>query len=540
MTTRMPEAHGASETHEAHRTHESPGGRPGGDATSGAIEVRRHVGVSGAIGGAAGVVGLAYLIRAISGGPALDWLVLLVLAGIAALHLRSCWDARAPLAVADDLGIRVRTGADWHGLPWERIAGVEVLPRRRWRDGSLDVLVAPGDPALPDDGLEPLAVPLTLATRVVGAVDLVAGLDRLAAGRTPVVEIAGYEYVDDAEYAASLGAPVVESESVVEPAAPVVEPVETTAPAQGSALEPGPVVEPAAVVEPLSVAEPVETPHVEPARDPSPAVRAEVLSAPERTLHRPGSVDLVQDAVVWADRAPAEPEPERPEPVIGPQLRAARMRLGLGVDQLADRTRIRPHVIESIEVDDFAPCGGDFYARGHLRTLARVLGLDAAPLVALHDDRYADAPIDPRRVFEAELAGGAIRGTRGGPNWSVLTAAVMAVVLAWSIARLVTHDDPPQPAGAFSPAGSVSGAGPTVPVELTAAGGQARVVVRDARDRVVYQGSLAFGQTKRLRAVSQPIRVQTSDGSLQVRVGEQDLGAIGTTGRPAQATLPSR
>ena len=62
------------------------------------------------------------------------------------------------------------------------------------------------------------------------------------------------------------------------------------------------------------------------------------------------------------------------DPVIGPELAAARTRVGLSVDELADRTRIRPHVIESIEVDDFVPCGGDFYARGHLRTLARVLG----------------------------------------------------------------------------------------------------------------------------------------------------------------------
>ncbi len=92
--------------------------------------------------------------------------------------------------------------------------------------------------------------------------------------------------------------------------------------------------------------------------------------------------------------------------MVGPQLAAARERLRLSVDQLADRTRIRPHVIEAIEIDDFAPCGGDFYARGHLRTLARVLGVDVAPLLATYDDKYADAPIDPRRVFEAELATG--------------------------------------------------------------------------------------------------------------------------------------
>src|SRR3546814_13662673 len=73
------------------------------------------------------------------------------------------------------------------------------------------------------------------------------------------------------------------------------------------------------------------------------------------------------------------------EPVIGPDIAAARTRIGLSIDALADRTRIRPHVLESIEVDDFHACGGDFYARGHLRTLARVLGLDAAPLLTASD-----------------------------------------------------------------------------------------------------------------------------------------------------------
>ena len=80
----------------------------------------------------------------------------------------------------------------------------------------------------------------------------------------------------------------------------------------------------------------------------------------------------------WSPTGSRTPEPVA-DPVIGPVLAAARRRLSLGVDGLAERTRIRPHVIEAIEVDDFAPCGGDFYARGHLRTLARVLGRRRGP-----------------------------------------------------------------------------------------------------------------------------------------------------------------
>ena len=282
-------------------------------------------------------------------------------------------------------------------------------------------------------------------------------------------------------------------------------------------------------------------------------------------LRRPGSVSLVEDTQAWGDRdwddrvhpiarggASVEPlviddfaaEPA-PDPVVGPELAAARTRLGLTVDELAERTRIRPHVIESIEVDDFEPCGGDFYARGHLRTLARVLGVDVAPLLADFEERYSQAPIDPRQVFEAELAsGGSIRGTRGGPNWSVLVAAVMALVLAWSVARLIM-DAPvelrsvPALNGSAGPGNGARQAGPTVPVLLRAAGGGAHVVVRDGSGKVVFTGDIAYGQTKALE-VSPPVRVESSDGSVEVVVDGSEKGSIGDTGDAATGTYVVR
>lgn len=283
-----------------------------------------------------------------------------------------------------------------------------------------------------------------------------------------------------------------------------------------------------------------------------------------RELRRPGSVSLVEDTQVWGDRVrPISRQGEVVEPlvidefatlpaadpVVGPELAAARTRLGLTVDQLADRTRIRPHVIESIEVDDFAPCGGDFYARGHLRTLARVLGIDVAPLLTSYDERYAHAPINPRRVFEAELATGAngsIRSTRGGPNWSVLVAVVMALVLCWSIARLVM-DTPTElrnatpvlnGSGGPSGAGSAPAADP-VPVVVTAATGGAHVVVRDGAGEIVFKGNLAVGETRELDAAP-PVRVQSTDGAVTVTLDGQEPRPVGEPGVAGQGTFVSR
>ncbi|MBC7277610.1 helix-turn-helix domain-containing protein [Nocardioides sp.] len=232
-------------------------------------------------------------------------------------------------------------------------------------------------------------------------------------------------------------------------------------------------------------------------------------------------------------------------PEIGAEIAAARRRLALDIDGLAEWTRIRPHVIEAIEVDDFGPCGGDFYARGHLRTLARVLGIEVAPLLRTYDEKHASGPVSARAVFEAELAHSAAirpsRRMRGGPSWSVLVAAVMAVILVWSVARLVVDGTQGQPeAGAIQLDGSAGtdspyGKSSPVPVTISAAGGEAHVVVRDSRGKVVFSGDLAFGESKELQ-VTPPLRVQTSDGSLKVAIGDGKANALGKTGEAAQRT----
>ena len=59
---------------------------------------------------------------------------------------------------------------------------------------------------------------------------------------------------------------------------------------------------------------------------------------------------------------------------IGQALSAARRDAGLSIDDISAKTRLRATVIRAIEADDFSPCGGDFYARGHIRTLAALVG----------------------------------------------------------------------------------------------------------------------------------------------------------------------
>ncbi len=65
----------------------------------------------------------------------------------------------------------------------------------------------------------------------------------------------------------------------------------------------------------------------------------------------------------------------------GQMLAAARAARGLSLDDLAQATKLRASILGAMEADDFSHCGGVVYARGQLRAIAPVVGLDPDDLV---------------------------------------------------------------------------------------------------------------------------------------------------------------
>jgi len=265
----------------------------------------------------------------------------------------------------------------------------------------------------------------------------------------------------------------------------------------------------------------------------------------------PGEVVAVPDLVhveAW-EEMPVEIEVDDLEvhtpsvPVIGPRIKHAREMLDMSVEELSERTRIRPHVIEAIEVDDFAPCGGDFYARGHLTAIARVLGLLPETLVKDYDDRYAGGPINARRVFEAELATGmssGMRATRGGPSWTLLIGAVLCLTMVWGLARLLAGDPAPvtaPPVSSSDSAGLAANRQPitsplmkTTPMTVTAAHAGAHVVVRDRTGRILWSGDLRMTTHRQVVGLA-PFKVESDNaGAIEVSVDGEPRGTLGKAG----------
>jgi transcriptional regulator with XRE-family HTH domain len=113
---------------------------------------------------------------------------------------------------------------------------------------------------------------------------------------------------------------------------------------------------------------------------------------------------------------------------IGETLAEARRQAGLTVTQVSQRTRISESIIRSIELGDFSPCGGDFYARGHIRSIASAVGIDSGPLIHEYDETHGSpGSISAAQVFEP-CKPIRIREPRSFGLGKVAMAALVAVI----------------------------------------------------------------------------------------------------------------
>ncbi len=113
---------------------------------------------------------------------------------------------------------------------------------------------------------------------------------------------------------------------------------------------------------------------------------------------------------------------------IGESLAEARREAGLTVAQVSQRTRIRQTIIRGIEGDDYSVCGGDFYARGHIRSIAKVVAADSGPLIQEFDATHrAPGAVSASSIDELLTRSRAAeqqRRERQRRSWAVVAGAV--------------------------------------------------------------------------------------------------------------------
>ncbi|MEW2304042.1 RodZ domain-containing protein [Streptomyces sp. NPDC006655] len=250
------------------------------------------------------------------------------------------------------------------------------------------------------------------------------------------------------------------------------------------------------------------------------------------------------------------PEDERPfpdvseedRPSVGRALKQARIAAGLTVDDISGRTRVRIAIVHAIEADDFAPCGGDVYARGHIRTLARAVGLDPEPLLeqfAAEHGGGRPAPTPAAPLFEAER----IRPERRGPNWTAAMVAAIVVVIGFvgftafkgggddakqSVAEGATPSTSKpasptpkesKPGRAPEPSDSAIAAAPQdkVTVQVSAANGRSWISAKDHNGRMLFDGLLKKGDSKTFQDSSKINLILGDAGAIQLYVNGKKI-----------------
>ncbi|MFE7960940.1 helix-turn-helix domain-containing protein [Streptomyces sp. NPDC057413] len=249
------------------------------------------------------------------------------------------------------------------------------------------------------------------------------------------------------------------------------------------------------------------------------------------------------------DERPFEDDREEARLSVGRALQQARIAAGLTVDDVSNATRVRIAIVHAIEADNFAPCGGDVYARGHIRTLARAVHLDPEPLIARYDADHGGrpAPTPAAPLFEAER----IRPERRGPNWTAAMVAAIVVVIGFvgftflkgggdsgagqqvaegseaatsapatpKPARTKPADQKPEPSD------SAIAAAPQdkVTVQVSAADGRSWISAKDHNGRLLFDGLLKEGESKTFQDNNKINLVLGDAGAIQLYVNGKKI-----------------
>ncbi|WP_043640778.1 helix-turn-helix domain-containing protein [Nonomuraea candida] len=235
------------------------------------------------------------------------------------------------------------------------------------------------------------------------------------------------------------------------------------------------------------------------------------------------------------------------EQSIGAMLRAARQTAGLTISQVSAATRIREAMIQCLEQDDYDQCGGAFYARGHIRAVARAVGLDPEATVHLYDQQHGGAPqpMAASAVFQTDRK--IHLPERRGPNWTMALGVALAIVMVFGMMRVLGGTGDQVRTGDVRVASARPSVPPNTPITETprptpSASAKNTVTVRikakrssyvslhDAEGHKLFSGTLKAGKTSTWRAPEKVHVLLADAGAVTVHVNGKRVKGLGGSG----------
>ena len=233
---------------------------------------------------------------------------------------------------------------------------------------------------------------------------------------------------------------------------------------------------------------------------------------------------------------------------LGQVIRDARIAAHLSIEQLSDMTSVRIGLLTEMEENNFSHCGGDTYARGHLRNIANKVGVDPNVFIKLYNEEHS---LESRAIGDLLVENNvmSVPVEKKSISWKVPAAISLSVLFLFGVVQIVmsnqSSDSQPVAAASATPTAEASVAptptepstsAPTVAasdgkvtLKLSAVRGNSYIDVIVDGTRVI-KGSLFQGDTKNFegsRAISvylsNPAGLDvTHDGELLPPLGGQN------------------
>jgi cytoskeletal protein RodZ len=238
---------------------------------------------------------------------------------------------------------------------------------------------------------------------------------------------------------------------------------------------------------------------------------------------------------------------------LGSTIRDAREAARISLESLSESTSIRLGLLTEMENNNFAHCGGDTYARGHLRNIANRIGLNPQILLDLYNDQHST---ENRAIQDLLVENNIMQVPREKKTISWKVPALVSVTILFVIAsvQIVTsnQDSSPIPAPTASASKSAEPTpsptesavpSPAVtsksgPVELTLVASRGNSYIHIVVDgSQAEKGSMFQGETKTFKGKKVISIYLSNPAGLDLTLNGKQLAPLGGQNEEVRRTF---
>lgn len=124
---------------------------------------------------------------------------------------------------------------------------------------------------------------------------------------------------------------------------------------------------------------------------------------------------------------------------LGTLLRDAREAARLSLEDVSESTNIRVGLLYEMERNLFVHCGGDTYARGHLRNIAQLIGLDPMILITAFNEEHSS---ERRAIGDLLSENSAIQMPveKKAISWKIPAAFSLLILFSLGVVQIVVSN----------------------------------------------------------------------------------------------------